>query len=57
MINLIDRIPKDELKMIDDYRLNDKEVKKARERYGDSGLAPIEYILKDKNYIRFWVIS
>ena len=47
MINLIDRIPKDELKMIDDYRLNDKEVKKARERYGDSGLALIEYIVKE----------
>ena len=50
MINLIDRIPKDELKMIDNYRLNDKEVKKARERYGDSGLAPIEYILKEWNF-------
>lgn len=49
MINLIQNIPTKELEMIDNYRLEDKEVAAARAYNSDRGLAPIEDILKEWN--------
>lgn len=49
MIDLIQKIPAEELKMIDNYRLEDKEVAAARAYNSDRGFAPIEDILKEWN--------
>lgn len=49
MINLIQNIPTKELEMIDNYRLEDKEVAAARAYNSDRGFAPIEDILKEWN--------
>lgn len=49
MINLIQNIPAKELEMIDNYRLEDKEVAAARAYNSDRGLAPVEDILKEWN--------
>ena len=49
MINLIQKMPRKELMMIDDYRLEDKEVAAARSYNSDIGLAPIEDVLREWN--------
>ena len=49
MIDLIQKIPAEELKVIDNYRLEDKEVAAARSYNLDRGLAPVEEVLKEWN--------